>query len=286
MASEALFIDVQPGPVGRRFALHHQPRSGRALGLAVYVHPFAEEMNKSRRMAALQAAALAQAGWAVLQVDLLGCGDSAGDFGQASWDAWVDDVVEACHWLTRRYAPLEVPLCLWGLRSGCLLASAAARRMNGRINFLFWQPVVNGQSLLQQFLRLKLAGELASGTGKQAMESARRALSEGESVEVAGYSLAPPLAQGLATARLEPPTQRCHVDWFELTTRDDATLSPAGDIAATHWQASGHTVRRRMAAGPPFWQTTEIEVASDLLNQTTEALALTQAMVASGGLPG
>ena len=158
--------------------------------------------------------------------------------------------------------------------------------MNGRVNFLFWQPVVNGQSLLQQFLRLKLAGELVSGTGKLAIEEARRALSEGESVEVAGYTLAPALAQGLATARLEPPTQRCHVDWFELTTRDNATLSPAGGIAETHWQAAGHTVRRRMAAGPPFWQTSEIEVASDLLNQTTEALALTQEMVASGGVPG
>lgn len=46
-------------------------------GSIVYIHPFAEEMNKSRRMAALQARALTLAGFAVLQLDLIGCGDEA-----------------------------------------------------------------------------------------------------------------------------------------------------------------------------------------------------------------
>ncbi len=40
--------------------------------LVVHVHAFAEEMNKSRRMAAMQSRALAAAGFAVLQIDLLG----------------------------------------------------------------------------------------------------------------------------------------------------------------------------------------------------------------------
>ena len=65
----------------------------------LYIHPFAEEMNKSRRMAALQSRALAQAGYAVLQIDLLGCGDSSGDFGDATWQSWVSDVVLGCQWL-------------------------------------------------------------------------------------------------------------------------------------------------------------------------------------------
>ncbi len=73
-------------------------------GAVVYVHPFAEEMNKSRRMAALQSRALAAAGFAVLQIDLLGCGDSSGDFGDASWDEWIDDVLLAVRWLRGQHA--------------------------------------------------------------------------------------------------------------------------------------------------------------------------------------
>ena len=48
---------------------------------------------------ASQARALAQAGYGVLQVDLLGCGDSTGDFADATWAAWLDDAQAAHRWL-------------------------------------------------------------------------------------------------------------------------------------------------------------------------------------------
>ena len=49
----------------------------------MYAHPFCEEMNKARRMAALQSRRLAALGYSVLQIDLFGCGDSSGDFADA-----------------------------------------------------------------------------------------------------------------------------------------------------------------------------------------------------------
>ena len=273
MPAEALFIDLASGALGRRFAMHHVPRGGPLLGLAVYVPPFAEEMNKARRMAALQAAAMAEAGWAVLQPDLLGCGDSAGDFEQATWDAWVDDVVQACAWLRQRHALPQIPLCLWGLRSGCLLAAAAAEHVPGGVTrFLFWQPVLNGQVLLQQFLRLKLAGDLVGGTGKQAIDAARQALADGQSVEIAGYRMAPGLARGLANARLEPTPTASEVDWFDLTAREDLAPSAAVDSVASTWQAAGHRVRRHKVVGPSFWQTTEVEVCPGLIDRSVAAL--------------
>ncbi|WP_229425321.1 hypothetical protein [Massilia sp. Se16.2.3] len=78
--ADAFFLDTQGG---RRFCLYHAP-IGECRGALVYVHPFAEEMNRSRRMAALQARALAARGIGVLQLDLHGCGDSVGDFGDAT----------------------------------------------------------------------------------------------------------------------------------------------------------------------------------------------------------
>ena len=82
-----------PAGNGERLCVLYRPASARALrGAIAYVHPFAEEMNKARRTAALAAHAFAQAGYAVLQLDLFGCGDSDGELKDACWQTWKDDV--------------------------------------------------------------------------------------------------------------------------------------------------------------------------------------------------
>src|SRR2546423_9530888 len=65
----------------------------------IYVPPFAEEMNLARRMATLQARALATTGLGVLLLDLFGTGDSGGEFSDARWELWVDDIIAAADWL-------------------------------------------------------------------------------------------------------------------------------------------------------------------------------------------
>lgn len=85
---EAFIVEAQDGPARQRFCIHHAPADPAAVrGAFVYAHPFAEQFNKLRRMAALQARALARSAYAALQIDLLGCGDSGGEFADATWDA-------------------------------------------------------------------------------------------------------------------------------------------------------------------------------------------------------
>src|SRR5437763_12894742 len=103
---------------GQRFCLFHSPAAA-CRGAVLYVHPFAEEMNRSRRMAALQARALSALGYGVLQIDLYGCGDSSGDFGDARWGLRKQDLAAGAAWLHQR---LYQPITLWGLRLGALLA--------------------------------------------------------------------------------------------------------------------------------------------------------------------
>ena len=267
MAPEAFFL---PAESGQRLCLFHAARAARALGAVLYVHPFAEEMNKSRRMAALQARAMANAGYAVLQIDLLGCGDSSGDFGDASWNAWVDDIVLACRWL-RHHAP--APLWLWGLRAGCLLVAEAARRLDVPCRLLFWQPATNGNLVLQQFLRLKLAGNLLERRAKGTLDALRKDLADGRTIEVAGYALSSALAQGLEPATLAPPAQAVSLAWLELSPREDAVLSAAAIAGKTLWEQAGCNVRCEVVRGPAFWQTTEIEEAPALARATLAALA-------------
>lgn len=255
---------------GFRFCIFYEAKIRPVKGAVLYIHPFAEEMNKSRRMAARQARRLAAAGYCVLQIDLLGCGDSSGAFGDATWDLWLKDVLHACEYLRSRTL---APLALWGLRSGCLLAVQAAAELSESVNFIFWQPVLSGKQHWQQFMRLKMASGLVSGNVKGLTEDIRQALADGLSVDIAGYSVAPGLAVGMASAELSPPKGICSKAlWLEVSNRVDATFSPVALKRVQDWLDVGCQVHTAIAAGPAFWQTTEIEDAPDLLQKTLDLL--------------
>jgi exosortase A-associated hydrolase 2 len=266
---EAFFL---PAAQGERFCLAHSPE-GTPRGAIVYVHPFAEEMHKSRRMAALQARALAARGWLVLQLDLSGCGDSSGDFGEARWDTWARDVRTGLEWARAR-AP--GPLALWGLRLGATLAcELAANAALGVERLLLWQPVTSGEQFVSQFLRLRLAAEmLAGGAATSALGELRAQLAEGRVLEIAGYDLHPDLARAIERAQLgslRPAVER--VDWLELGAEAAPAVRPGSQRVVERWRAEGVDVRTASVAGEAFWSTIEITDCAALLEATTEALA-------------
>ncbi len=236
----------------------------------LYLHPFAEELNTTRRVVARQARALAQAGFAVLQFDLLGCGDSEGELVDAGWDAWLQDAHAAQAWLAGQ-AP--GPLWLWGMRSGCLLATTLAALLPQPTHLLLWQPVVNGQQMLQQFLRLHAAGQWL-GEGSKG-DSPAKTLAAGQSVDIAGYTITPALASGLGAARMEaiatPSPGR--LVWLETTTQPEVTLGPASTTHLDTWRAAGWSVSAEAVTGPAFWQTVGTDEAPALIAATLQALA-------------
>jgi exosortase A-associated hydrolase 2 len=309
--TEAFFLPIDEGRNGKRFCLFHSAQGDVDRGSILYIHPFTEEMNKSRRMAALNSRALAHAGYDVLQIDLLGCGDSSGDFGDATWQEWVGDVLRGCDWIRNRNKPPATapgdtpPLWLWGLRAGCLLAVDAAKQLNEPCNFLFWQPASSGKQLLQQFLRLKVAGDMLGGQAKGVMDGMHQQLASGASAEIAGYMLSAGLASGMEQAALLPPAiptgpekadrrplpvstspeptahelppggagQTPRLEWLEMSTREDPSLSPVSTKTIAQWQQAGYATRSHIVNGPSFWQTTEIEDAPALIAATVAALS-------------
>jgi exosortase A-associated hydrolase 2 len=257
-------------PIGldQRFCLLHSP-PGESVrkGSILYVHPFAEEMNKSRRVAALQARAFAEMGWTVLQMDLLGCGDSSGDFGDAHWQRWVDDVLVAAAWLRGEtgYEPV-----LWGLRTGCLLVLQATRRLEAEPGLVLWQPVLSGKQFLQQFLRLKVANQMLGSTegDRIGTQQFREQLADGDPVDVAGYTLSSELALGMETAELDLPERCTRVAWLEIGGSSGGELSPASRIRIRAWRDASHHIEARRVEGPAFWQTQEISECPALIEAT------------------
>ena len=261
-----------PAAQGQRFCLFH-PAAGAPRGSIVYVHPFVEEMNKSRRMASLQSRALAARGYAVLQIDLFGCGDSSGDFADASWEIWRQDVKLGAEWIAQHAGG---GVTLWGLRLGAMLALDAAQLCErAPQRFVLWQPVLNGEALLTQFLRLRVASEMLSATGSASgVQELRATLAAGTPVEVAGYLLSPALAasiDSLRLAALKPGPATVH--WLEVVPQAGRALPPAAQRVADAWLQSGVRLNAQCVAGPPFWNTLEITDCPALISATDSIFA-------------
>jgi exosortase A-associated hydrolase 2 len=265
-AAEALFL---PADGGQRYCLY-QPAGGRCRGALLYVAPFAEEMHKSRRMAALLAHALAQRGIATLRFDLDGCGDSSGDFADARWGAWHADVARALRWLEQRTGQRAG---LLGLRLGALLAAdylAAEPPGSAARQLILWQPVLDGATFLTQFLRLRAAGAMLGAKDGNANSTAalRTRLAAGEALEIGGYELAPALASAIDALKLAPLLRpQDTVSWLDVGA-PDRTLAPASAMVLDALRARGVQVALTPVDGTAFWASQEIATCPALLAAT------------------
>ena len=202
----------------------------------------------------------------MLQIDLFGCGDSAGDFGEAVWEDWLNDIVSGIRWLQHR---VDGPIWLWGLRSGTLLAAQVSVMLGIPARLLLWQPIIYGLQHLNHFLRLSVTGSaLAGAVDRVGVKELVERLESGCSIEVAGYVLNPAMAAGLRQAELVMPPAQSDVVWVEVSNRELPTLLPASDAHVESWRAAGRRVEAVSVQGLPFWQTQEIVECPGLLSAT------------------
>jgi len=254
-----------PGSRGALAVVLWEPPPGTDTVAAVlHVPAFGDEMNKSRRMVALQARALASHGIAVAALDPSGTGDSEGEFADAAWEAWCEDVRVAWAWLEAA-GPRRV---LWGLRLGALLcADAAARATLAPAAVVLWQPVLSGRGFFRQLLRLPAAQRLAGAQGRDQPSHA------GQPLEVGGYPLNPALVEAADACSLDSLPFGCPVAWFEATIASPPTLSPAALRVIEGWRAGGAAVSASAVSAPSFWSSQEIAEAPALIAATTASLA-------------
>ncbi len=282
------FLDVGGRPI---FAIYYPP-SAQAGGPdfdLICLPPFAEELNRSRRMMALQARALAAQGIGVVVLDFFGTGDSGGDFVDGRWDLWLDDARAGADWLASMpERPAARPIGLWGIRLGALAAAALVTAEPARFDRLvLWSPVPAGQTYVNQVLRIRVAAELGrsdagvdagGATGRGLDTKALRAqLHAGEIVEVAGYGLHPELIAAIDSLRLVDliPPAGFTVNWFELVPEAGREAPPVARSTAARWREAGVPVTEIAAVGPPFFSlpdTTE-DPAVALIRATADHLS-------------
>lgn len=257
---------------GRLFSLFHFPRVTKTKQHAVvFFPPFAEEMNKSRRMIALQARAFAGLGLPVIVVDLFGTGDSEGDFSQATVDIWRNDFDTIIRYVQEQG---YTHLTLWGLRFGALLLMDLLRDrpdIAGVENIIFWQPVLQGEMMMTQFLRLRLAADMMSSAEKVTTKDMRQLLAEGNELEVAGYTLSPDLVfaiDGLSMKTWQPE-KNYNMFWFDVVSNSNRPAPVVNQQVQDTLTLAGMHVNADKVVGDPFWSTAEISTIPELIDKTS-----------------
>lgn len=270
----AVFLDSASG--ARCLAVVTQPAQA-VRGCLLHLPAFAEEMNKSRRMVALAAQRFAEFGWLTVQVDLAGCGDSSGDWNDYSWAAWLQDIDAAVAY-TRSLCP-TAPLVLWSLRAGALLTVDWLKLRGEVFPLLLWQPVVNGQQHLTQFLRVRAAADMLEGSAERTdLAQLREQLAAGTTVDIAGYPLNAAVADGLAAARFAVPADfALPVLLAEVVAGGEdgrLSLSPAMRKLVESWPAQ-QGLTTQAVSGMTFWNTVDITTAPALIDASMNWLQAT-----------
>ncbi|MEL7187867.1 MAG: hydrolase 2, exosortase A system-associated [Pseudomonadota bacterium] len=271
MTKHALLPAFIPTDRGNLFALLHVP--DQHIGCVLFVPPFAEEMNKSRRQITQTAQALAAAGYASLVVDLSCTGDSDGEFNGASWNEWQRDIASAMRWAATEGFQVTA---LIATRLGCVLAAATLRRFDFTVQkSIFWQPIASGSRSMTQFLRLRVASSMMADDAQETVASLKKRLAAGELLEVAGYELSSQLFNEVEVVKLTVDAFRNlgELSVLEVSRIPGADVSAAGRKILDNAKTAGNASFGQRVEGDPFWSSTEIVTSAELTRLSTDFIA-------------
>lgn len=140
------------GPArARLFGVIHRPRANRTKGGVVLCYPIGQEYMRIHRTYSELARSLTSAGYCVLRFDYFGCGDSQGEFIDATFERWADDIHSAHEELCSAAGVREAWLV--GSRLGANLALDASPGLPNIEGLVLWEPIVEGEAYISTLRR-------------------------------------------------------------------------------------------------------------------------------------
>lgn len=234
---------IEPSFFGRQqlFGVYHPPSTRVTRSCAVLLcSPFGREYIESHRTVCRLALSLSHRGFPTLRFDLSGCGDSAGEFEDATIDAWLEDVTTGIDAL-RAFAGARRTAVV-GLRLGAALVAMAGSRRDDIEAMTLWHPVVNGRDYLRD-----LHAQHRAENRTPLLQWLKTPLRG--SPEIRGFPLTRPLASDLSRIDLLALTQRPSARVLIV----DATTAPARTELTTRFEHLGAQVVRLITAEKPPW---------------------------------
>ncbi|SER12357.1 exosortase A system-associated hydrolase 2 [Nitrosomonas sp. Nm51] len=268
LAQSRIEVDFIQGGAGKLFALHYAPESiTDETECIVAAASFAEEMNRCRYMCTLFAQQVSQFNYGFLSVDTYGTGDSEGEFKDSNWEQGCQDLLAAITYAgTLGYQKISI----LGVRLGALQAVQIAGAIKCLQRLIFWQPVINGQAALTQFLRIRIAASMQRGEQQETVQDLENQINNGQHISVSGYDVGPDLFKGIKAAKFNSFVNSLvvPVGWFTVITSADRK-TPRGDMMMIEkWRERGARIDHQEVIGPPFWLAHERTLVPELVEAT------------------
>ena len=209
----------------------------------VLCNAFADERKSSCLAMVRLARRLASCGSPTLRFDYAGCGDSPGEFVDATVLTRIADINTAAECVKEQTGRGQ--LCLCGLRLGATLAARAAQARTDVAGLALIEPIGDGAGYIGAQVRRKLVRQMM--TSGQADGHAGQA----DIVDLDGYALRPGTVEELRGLSLQQttfagPVLIVQASFNEKVRRDTAAVRSACGSA-------GARVDVRALVLPPFW---------------------------------
>jgi len=224
------------------FGVYHPPRTVTTFNAGIILcYPIGQEYIRSYRTFLRLAALLSSTGFHTLRFDYYGCGDSSGDFTQASVSQWIADIATAIDELKGGCGSDH--LFLIGLRLGGSLSAMAGSVRNDIHGMVLWDPVISGRSFIEEMTLTHskwLRGTFAKPQARRRKEEKR---------EFLGFPYTDRLLQGVAK-----------IDLFSLKPKPAKNLlilestegAEAGQLCE-QWQKRGASASYACVPSPKVW---------------------------------
>lgn len=242
---------------------------GTPAAAVLFVPPFGEEMNHSRRVMAEAGRRLARKGIETSVVDLTGTGESSGRLADVDLARWIDDIGVVCSALTRQpYAVVGVV----GIRFGALLAAVALRRLAFDLPLIMWQPVASGADHLREMAAQRaIADRLRGDAGAPSTADVMNWLLKGRNVELGGYQIGSKLGNDVFHLELPGP-EGGHAGhhWFEI--RCNSKTATGSRLQTTSSVRADWAARVTCVHADPFWSLPDCPLPTQLFDATENVI--------------
>ncbi len=274
----AEFQYIQSSQNSQIFLAHYLPSEQRTASkdnkAVIFVPPFAEEMNRSKRMYVLCARLLADSGIHAICFDYSGTGDSSGEWGEFSYSDWVGDLNDVYQY----YSKAGKSISFVALRFGALvLTDAIADYDLNAARCVFWDPIENGEMLTRQLIRMKIAAAMADTSKKLTTQEIKDSIKNNGHLESGGYHISESLLDSINSKKITNSMAsllaRTHIDWMTLGRYKDAENKwLANSFTASELDVSD--LQDKLTMHPvndvKFWMQQEVTISPALLRATRE----------------
>lgn len=233
------------------FGVLHEPVEVKQREGFVFVHPFAEEKLWAHLAYVNFARKLTGLGYPVLRFDVMGHGDSDGDFEETTIETQLSDIRRAINTLRSRFPSVE-GVNLLGLRFGATLAAISAESLPDIKKLVLWDPIVDGAKYMQEMLRINLTTQTAVYKEiRHTRDALVQMMKEGQTVNIDGYEMSYVLFQQASAVNLLDREKvfpgNCLI--VQISKKEEAFKKDLVSLNAAYMNAD-----LKLSIEEPFWK--------------------------------